>query len=468
MNSVYRLAVALALISGAFPLAGGAAGPSGRYLVIVDTSRSMRHRSKAMLQTVQELLSSGMEGELSGGETLGLWTFNQDLHTGRFPLQVWAPEEQQAIARRALDFLKAQGFDNQPSLDKVIPALEEVVKGSELITVILISAGDAKMRGTPFDEPINDYYARWYGEQRKGQVPLVTVLRARDGKMTGWSVRPAAGPIEFPPWPPPEAPLARTEPPAPAPAPVPVPAPAPQAVQPQMAPPLILSGKKLLPDKPVAEAGEAPPPKPQPTPSAPSETGRPASELGVQAPVGAAEIRRPEGDPKSEIRNPNLVPDSPRPLRDTETPVASVNTERAANVQKLSDPASVPALKPRDSSIAPSGPSISAPTLSGPPARLVQPASPNPNPNLAPNLNLNLARNLESGRPARIVQPASVSHARPMRLWAGSILAGSCCLAFGLFRLRGARQAPRLSFITRSLDGGSNRPQSSAPLGRDP
>ena len=398
MNAFYRLAIALALIAGAFPLAGGPAGSSGRYLVIVDTSRSMRHRSKAMLQTVEGLLNSGMQGELSGGETLGLWTFNQDLYTGRFPLQVWASQEQEAIARRTLDFLKAQGCEKRPSLDKVIPALEEVVKSSGLITIILISAGDAKMRGTPFDDPINEYYARWYSEQQKGQVPLVTVLRAWNGKMTGWSVRPAAGPVEFPPLPPPEAPLVRTEPSVPA----PVPAPAPEAVQPQMAPPLILSGKKLLADKTIIEAGEAPPP------SAPSETSPPALTSVFHGP-------KPLDEPPPQQSS---VTSAPRCDTSGSSPPAEPQFGAAHPIA-----ASVPAPKPLDSSIAPPGRSISAPT--------------------------------PSGLAARVVQPPSVSRARPLRVWAESFVAGGCCLAFGLFRLRNARQAPPLSLITRSLGNGS-------------
>jgi hypothetical protein len=367
----------------------------------------MRHRSKAMLQTVQDLLSTGMHGELKGGETLGLWTFNEDLYTGRFPLQVWAPEERKAIVQRTLGFLKAQGCEKQPRLEQVIPALENVVKDSELITVILITAGDAKMRGTPFDDLINDDYARWHNEQQNGQVPLVTVLRARNGKMIRCSVRPASGPVEFPPLPPPEAPVVRTEPPAP------VPAPAPQEVPPPMAPPLILSGKKFRPETTQPPETEAPavkvePPLPGP---GPAESAASASQGSVSSPASGSS----PAFPSFGTANP---------------------PETAACAPEAAHPASAPApaLKPLASSLAPSEPSTTAPT--------------------------------PSGRPARIVQPASVSHARPMRLWAGSILAGSGCLAFGLFRLRAARQAPRLSLITCSLDGGSNKPPSPVLLGQ--
>jgi len=332
-------AVGLALLLAALPLAGQAAGSSGRYLVIVDTSRSMRHRSKAMLRTVEELLNSGMQGELSGGETLGLWTFDQELYTGRFPLQVWTPQERQAIASRTLEFLKAQACQKQPSLDKVIPALEEVVKGSELLTVILISAGDAKMHGTPFDDPINDYYAQWYREQEKGQVPLVTVLRARNGQFIGWSVMPAAGPVEFPPFPPPEpavAPagpaLARAQPPAleSPPPPAPLPPPAPPLPQPKMAPPLILSGKTL------------------------------------------AQNRTPE------IPNPHPLPDSARQPEDPVAPLAPAEAGHQASLPKPLEPGPPLALKPLDSRVAAPAAPAGAPATSGSPAPMARPAPASP------------------------------------------------------------------------------------------
>src|SRR5689334_10730875 len=70
----------------------GAMGSSGRYLFIVDTSYSMRRRADAVQKTASNLLLSGMRGELRRGDTIGIWTINEDLYTGRLPLQRWTPE----------------------------------------------------------------------------------------------------------------------------------------------------------------------------------------------------------------------------------------------------------------------------------------------------------------------------------------------------------------------------------------
>ena len=438
--------LALALTMGVSPLAGEPAVSSSRYLLVVNTSRSMRNRSRAMLQTVQDLLNSGMQGQLSGGETLGVWTFNEDLYTGRFPLQVWAPQEQKAIARRILGFLKAQACEKQPSLDKVVPAIQDVVKESDLITVILISAGDAKIHGTPFDDPINDYYARWHNEQQAGRVPLVTILRARNGKMLRCSVRPAAGPMEFPPLPPPEAGAVRTGPPAAA---RPAPAPPPQSVPPQMAPPLILSGRKLHPETTQPPNTEAPVVRTEPPAAVPP------------APAPPPQSVPPQTTPPLILSGKKLQPETAQP-QNTEAPVG--RTEMATGVP----PAPVP-------------PPQSVPLQTTPPLVLsgkkLQPETAEPPKAEAPivKVNSSVARSEPSttaptppGRAAPIAQSAFIlSHARPISLWAGGILAGGCCLAFGLFRLRRAREVSRLSLITRSLDSGTNKPPGSAPPGNE-
>ena len=171
-----------------------AAPSSQRWLLIVETSHSMQRRADAVLQTVQDLLRSGLNGQLRQGDTLGIWTFNEGLYAGRFPLQTWSPEAQRDIASRALAFVKAQKYEKQANFGKVLPALDRVIKGSAHITVILISSGDDKMRGTPFDSRINEFYQKWHDQQQKARMPFVTVLRARAGQLADYT-------LNTPPWP---------------------------------------------------------------------------------------------------------------------------------------------------------------------------------------------------------------------------------------------------------------------------
>ena len=117
---------------------------SNRFLLIIETSRSMQRRADGALQAVKELLDSGMKGQLRAGDTLGLWTFNDELYAGEFPLQRWSPETQKAITTRALTFLREQKFEKQSSLEKVYPTLKQVIQGFR----VYHSDSDLQWRGS--------------------------------------------------------------------------------------------------------------------------------------------------------------------------------------------------------------------------------------------------------------------------------------------------------------------------------
>src|SRR5262249_17149235 len=138
---------------------------------------------------------------------------------------------------QVLSFLKKQSYAKKANLTNVLSVLGQVIKNSKLITVILISSGESPIQGTPFDETINENYRFWQQPQQKSRMPLVTVLRAKDGKIIKSSVNPAPWKAEFPPWPveapPPQ--VAETKPP-------------PQVKPPPIGAPLIISGKKRVVD----------------------------------------------------------------------------------------------------------------------------------------------------------------------------------------------------------------------------
>src|SRR6266446_5457929 len=102
-SGIWRLApcsiVLLALSFGQLWAQTNTAKPSARsnrFLLIVDTSRVMERRADATLRVVQGLLVSAMNGQFRRGDTFGIWTFNEELYAGRFPLQQWSAETQKA------------------------------------------------------------------------------------------------------------------------------------------------------------------------------------------------------------------------------------------------------------------------------------------------------------------------------------------------------------------------------------
>ena len=191
-------------VAGAFMSARAAQPPapltlsSNRYLFIVETSASMQPRASGTLQVVVQLLMSDLNGNLRRGDTLGVWTFNEQLYAGRFPLQVWSPERRQIIAQRVTEFLRKQPLETSPNLNLAITEMLRVIKNSDNITVILFSDGSGEMHGTPFDEQINAVYWEQQLKMQKAGMPFVTVLRAHGGVIVSHSVNFAPWPVDIP------------------------------------------------------------------------------------------------------------------------------------------------------------------------------------------------------------------------------------------------------------------------------
>src|SRR5262249_14815002 len=52
----------------------------GRYLFIIETSHPMGRRSAGVIKTVGSVLLSEMGGQIRQGDSIGAWTYSQDLH----------------------------------------------------------------------------------------------------------------------------------------------------------------------------------------------------------------------------------------------------------------------------------------------------------------------------------------------------------------------------------------------------
>lgn len=306
---------AFAICASALPIhslaaATNSARPSpGRYLLIVDTSSSMNRYSENVQKVVGQLFVSGMNGQLRPGDTIGIWTFNEELYAGQVPLLQWTPQTRQRLAGGVAEFLGRQRYEKQTRFDKVITPVAQLVKDSDKFTVVLISDGEDKITGTPFDQEINEAYKLNFAEQRKLRIPFVTTLRARKGEFIGWRVNTPPWPVEFPPFPVKVQTVeAQT-----------VESPVPKEEPKPIVPSLIVSGKppELATPSPT-NAAPAETAKtettPAPTPTPPTKALKPEPVLTVL----------PASEPKPVAKSPE--PSAAEPVKPAELPVATIIT----------------------------------------------------------------------------------------------------------------------------------------------
>jgi hypothetical protein len=424
---VFLVALALWPLSAKAQTNAVAVGTNGnRFLFLIETSHAMKGRSAGIIAAVKDLLDSSMSGQLRRGDTLGIWTYNQKLYAGRFPLQQWSPESQRTVVTRVISFLQEQTYEHQAALPAVMPTLERLIKQSPFITVILISDGEQKIHGTPFDAAINKSYGTWEKEQEKARMPVLTILRAQAGKLNAYSVNAAPWPVDMPPLPKEllEAKVQK-KPASPTPAPKP---------PPPIGQSLYLYGKKSQ------QSGSSNSPAPLTTnvPAVATPTNssapRPESSSAPTATSGASLLKA-----GSDVTTP-AIPSAQESNSTPAKPFASVTSTAAAGV--VETPVSPAALSPKPEPTQTILANASADSNST--SAVINP----PSSSLA--------------APATSSQPPAASTETPissvqypvsgLRMWmvAGSALALTALLV--LVWVRRSRSPRHISLITRSLD----------------
>jgi len=398
---------------------------SNRCLLVVATSKSMQRRAEAVQNIVGNLLVSGMSGQLRPGDTIGIWTFNEDLYAGQFPLQQWSPGTARAIAVRAVEFLQNQKYEKASRLDKVLVGMNRLIKDSDLITIFLFSDGREKISGTPFDDKINTAYQKWQGEQERQQMPFITVLRAKAGQITDYVVNTPPWPLQLPPLP------AESKP-----------AKAQATAPPRIAPPVIISGRKPSPATPSLESPAA-----------------------NSTPPASAVISGPEKSEPALLPAATTAPEVSKAMATQKSNTGSVTVSAPVPVE--AKPAGLPAQKPGaaivdDSSRRPAeavAPKIEAiPSGPKPPVVAATPAAettvlqPPPESNAAALQN---SGNLSSTSAVPVAAAVTVPPKTPFNhksIWIVGLVMLAGAAGLGVFLMRRSRASPPASLITRSLD----------------
>lgn len=225
-----------------------------RYLFILDTSSAMKRRTEGLVQAVESLMRSNIGEQLNAGDTIGIWTFDEQLATGKFPLLVWDNDHIAENVSKVATFVKDLKYQKKSNFEAVMPALKRIIENSPRLTVFVISDGNEKIAGTPYDQKIATAFSQNYKQQDKARMPFITVFRTMRGQYINGGVNLAPWPVELKELPP--EPVIAKAPKTNAPSAVP------KAAAPKTLPPLVVIGKKDT-NAPVATfvpAAASPPP----------------------------------------------------------------------------------------------------------------------------------------------------------------------------------------------------------------
>lgn len=268
----------------------------------------MKKREPAVKNEIDRALALDLNESLNDGDTIGVWTFNETVHAGEFPLQIWKSGSAAAIAGNITTFIGRQRYSRRVHFDALAPLLNRLVENSQRLTIMIFCDGEQDVQGTPYDIGINQVFRRHLSEREKSKQPFVITLRSQLGKFVGCTVSFPPSQISLPGFPPLPKPTNATPPVAKTVTNAPPPEPKPK---PPQAPPLIIIWTNH-----------------------PSELPAPSPEVTEQQPVAAPPTQTPV-KPTPVVTNPPLVAatssnattnveeSKPSPL--AETPVAAQN-----------------------------------------------------------------------------------------------------------------------------------------------
>ncbi len=173
-------------------------GPFYRYLILVDASAAMKRRREATAKSIAELIHSGFGGQAQQGDTIGFWTFGEEVDAAKFPAMKWSEPLRAALTAQATRFVMERRSAGKSNLDRAVQAILMATRTSKEVTVFIFSDGNEVLYGTPYDLDISTVYILHRDELKNSKSPFITSLAARDGRIQAWSVDSGGGTVTIP------------------------------------------------------------------------------------------------------------------------------------------------------------------------------------------------------------------------------------------------------------------------------
>ena len=180
--------------------ANGFAQPKSpeRWLFVFDLSATMKKRLPATEEVLKNFFATGAEGRLQDGDNIGVWTYDQKMHGGQFPLVIWSPQQATPLTTNLIAFLRSRTFTGDSQMSVLRTSLTSVITNSERLTVVIFCDGESDLAATPYDHGINQSFLDGRAERKKSAQPFVVLIRTLSGKFIGCTVNFPPGAINIP------------------------------------------------------------------------------------------------------------------------------------------------------------------------------------------------------------------------------------------------------------------------------
>jgi len=174
----------------------------GRFLFIFETSPTLKRSLPSVEKSLEAIFTNRLPGELRAGDEIGVWTMDDKLHTGQFPLTTWVPSNAVAFSTGLKNFLEKQSFRQNGNFAQLTTSLNNVAENSERLTVFIFCDGQTGISGTPFDDGVRNIFKESAAGQKKLRQPFIVVLRAQLGKFIACAVTLPPNRLNVPEFPP--------------------------------------------------------------------------------------------------------------------------------------------------------------------------------------------------------------------------------------------------------------------------
>ncbi len=176
----------------------------GRWLLIFDTSSTMKKMQPGTEAAIRDFFTSNADGQLQAGDSVAIWGMNQQVNA-QFPTFSWASEQTGLVITNLIGFLHSQKYSGSSQLATLKTPMNNVVNASKRLTILLFTDGQSEIAGTTYDDGINQMFRDVRADRAKDGQPVVVVMRSQFGQYTGCTIGFPPSPLNFPPFPAPPA-----------------------------------------------------------------------------------------------------------------------------------------------------------------------------------------------------------------------------------------------------------------------